>query len=70
MSVAKSPLRPTIANGFVEAGRNPLTRKIAIVFDDETFDEIKALAIEKHCSFASMVRALCELGLEDERQDK
>jgi hypothetical protein len=53
----------TIANGFVEPGRNPLNRKIAIVFDDETFDQIKALAVENRCSFAQMVRDLCDIGL-------
>lgn len=58
----------TSARGFIEPGRNPLNRKIAIVFDDETFDQIKALAVENRCSFGEMVRRLCEEGLETEKR--
>lgn len=58
---------PTIANGFIEAGRIT-TRKIVIGFDDETFEQIKAIAIEERQSFAATVRDLCEAGLEDRRR--
>lgn len=59
---------PTTASGFIEASRNPTSRKIAIVFDDETFDQIKAVAIEERRSFAAIVRELCEMGLEDRKR--
>lgn len=40
-------------------------KKIAIVFDYETFDEVRAIALKRGASFASVVRELVEFGLAD-----
>lgn len=67
MGKIRSNAGASIAEGYVEGGRNPLSRKISIVFDDETFAQVKALAVEQHCSFAAMARELVEVGLENDR---
>lgn len=42
------------------------TRKgIVIWFDDETFDQIRAIAVRKQTTFSAIVRELVEFGLED-----
>ncbi len=52
---------PTRAKGFDESGTG--TRKIAIAFDDDTFETIRLLAVENNCSFAQIVRAYVNEGL-------
>lgn len=43
-------------------------RRIVCIFPDDTFEEIRAIAIEEGTSFAEQVRTLVEWGLE-ERKD-
>jgi hypothetical protein len=39
-------------------------RRIMVAFDEQTFQEIRMLAIERQTSFAEQVRLLVEWGLE------
>jgi len=43
-------------------------RQICCVFDEDTFQEISAIAATKNVSFRSLVRSLVEFGLEDFKQ--
>ena len=47
------------AKGF----RKGVNKRIVVSFDDETFDEIQALATRNGVSFAEQVRTLCEWGM-------
>ena len=39
-------------------------RRINVTFDDDVFEEIRALAVKKQTSFGEQVRILVEWGLE------
>lgn len=52
-----------VAKGYTQAGS--CTRRTVVTLDDETHDQIRAIAIQRHCSFAEVVRMLVEFGLED-----
>ena len=49
--------------GFVDA--DGVSKKIAIRFDDETFEQVAAIAAKRGVSFGSVVRELVEFGLLD-----
>lgn len=40
-------------------------KRIVIGFDEETFDEIRGIALKRQSSFAEVVRELVEFGLID-----
>lgn len=40
-------------------------RKVVILLDNETFEEVRGGAIANSCSFASQARMLIEVGLEE-----
>lgn len=40
-------------------------RRIVVLFDDETFEEVRKRAVAQRQSFAAAVRELVEFGLED-----
>lgn len=50
-----------VGAGYRERSKN---RKIAIIFDSKTFDEIQEMAVGNGTSFAEAVRQLCNIGLE------
>lgn len=39
--------------------------RVAVVFDDDLFDAIRALAIKENKNFSAMVRELCKIGILD-----
>jgi hypothetical protein len=45
-------------------GSAPATRRIAVGLDDDTFSEVRALALSDGVSFAEKIRQLVEWGLE------
>ena len=51
--------RAAIAMGFPKG----LMRRIVVSFDDETFDQVRALAQRSSVSFGEAVRQLVEVGL-------
>jgi hypothetical protein len=53
----------TDAVGSVRRGHKCI-RRIVVSFDDETFEEIRQLAVAADISFAEQVRLLVEVGLE------
>lgn len=61
--VAGERRRRYAAQGHREGRR--AGRKIAIVFDDESFEQVRALAVERNVSFAKTIRELVEFGLLD-----
>jgi len=44
-------------------------RRCMVAFDDETFEEIRRLAIDSNTTFAKQVRQLVEVGLEGDLMD-
>jgi hypothetical protein len=44
--------------------RRPEVKRIAVSFDDETFDQVRELAAKAGISFAEQNRQLVEFGLE------
>lgn len=44
--------------------KGELQRKVVILLDNETFEEVRGGAIVNRCSFASEARMLIEVGLE------
>lgn len=50
--------------GFRPARGDPRPR-VAVIFDEELFDQIRAQAIKEEKSFSAMVRELCRVGLLD-----
>ena len=50
-------------------GSAPAARRYTIGFDDETGDQVRALAAGEHISFAEKIRQLVEWGLEAERSE-
>lgn len=59
MTVAQGSIRRGDGNGD-----HKCVRRIVVSFDDETFEEIRQLAVEADTSFAEQVRVLVELGME------
>ncbi len=55
----KRPL-PDPAWGVV----NGAMRRVVVSFDDETFAQLRALALKQRCSFAAVVRERVEWGLD------
>jgi AmiR/NasT family two-component response regulator len=49
------------AKGFAKG----LLRRLVVSFDDETFAEMRALAVKRRVSMASLIRELVEFGLLD-----
>jgi hypothetical protein len=43
-------------------------RRIVVAFDEETFGQIRGLAVAKQTSFAEQVRTLVEWGIEENRR--
>jgi hypothetical protein len=52
-----------VAAGAIDR-RDPTRRAIAVTFDGDTFDAIRARAIREGTSFGEQVRTLVEWGLE------
>lgn len=48
-------------SGFVHRGQ----RRIVVAFDDDTFDEVRVIAVRRGVSFGAVVRELVEFGLID-----
>lgn len=46
-----------------------LGKRIVCIFPDDTFEEIRAIAVEENTIFAEQVRTLVEWGLEDRKSD-
>lgn len=53
-----------VAKGY----SNGLKKRIVLSLDDETFDEIAALAKKRNVGFGTVARELIEFGLEDLKQ--
>ena len=61
-----APIAPASLRRWRVPGRGsqPSGRRIAIGFDDETFSDVRALALADGVSFAEKIRQLVEWGLE------
>ncbi|MBO6858346.1 hypothetical protein [Roseibium sp.] len=57
-----------VAKGCIDPKR-PGQRKVVLVLDDETFEQIRDMAIKDGTSFAEQIRLLVEWGLEAERAE-
>ena len=61
-------MRINPAKGSTKRGANgaeyKCMRRCMVAFDDETFEEIRQLAVENGTSFAEQIRLLVEFGLE------
>lgn len=55
------------AAGRKRSGRNGI--ETGIIFDDETFAEIRARAVREGTTFSEQVRMLCQWGLDDAAED-
>lgn len=49
--------------------RSKASKKVACLFDNETFAEIRALAVKENTSFAEQVRRVVEWGLLEKKDD-
>lgn len=56
--------RPCPGNGSIQPGR-PFRPRIVVQFDEDTFNEIRKLALENRSSMGEQIRLLCEIGLEE-----
>lgn len=61
-----------VAKGSTRRGASGKTyecmRRCMVAFDDETFEEIRQLAIKSKTTFAKQVRLLVEFGIESQRE--
>lgn len=67
MNAHKERCRPP-AKGTTHR-RTPMRLWVSIGFDDETFADIRAIALQRNISFNRTVRDLVELGLETHKLD-
>lgn len=56
------------AEGFSDG--SPVAKRVAVTFDDETFNEVRSRALKAGTSFAEQARQLVEFGLETVRSSE
>ena len=59
-------MTPALGTQRYGTGRRPVTwgRRAVVIFDDETFDRIRQLALNDGVSFAEQVRILVQWGMD------